>query len=93
MKQIALLKSQACFEPPPIDSPVFRQGLAETIRQAERDAGWRVPEDWVRQAVAQAWSAIDEGQSVEAATTLPEEASGPGFVWMDELLKTDEDER
>ena len=68
------------------DSRPYVLGMAHTIRQAEREAGWVVPEDWIRTAVARAWEAIDRGVSVEEATALPAPAS-PVFPWMDDLLE------
>ena len=72
--------------------PSLSLDLAEAIRTAERDQGWTVPEDWVREAVIRAWEAIDQGQSVDAATTLPEPIQ-PVLPWLDSFLATQADKK
>jgi hypothetical protein len=76
-------------EPALSSSPGLHQALAEGIQDAERCAGWGVPEDWIREAVARAWDAIDGGQSVEDATTLPEQIR-PSLAWVDDFLQAEE---
>ena len=77
--------------PAHLESPEFHQSLADAIREAEREAGWPVPEDWIRAAVAKAWTAIDRGQSIEEATTLPD-SPHPSLPWIDEVLAPSTDE-
>ena len=77
--------------PAHLESPEFHQSLSDAIRQAEREAGWPVPEDWIRAAVARAWTAIDQGQSIEEATTLPD-SPHPSLPWIDEVLAPSTDE-